>query len=247
MGMGWLLMPALLLLFIFFVLPLGTVLVYSFGRTVPGTVYVPDFTFDNYTVQITTPVYLAVLARTLKLSLITTGLALLIGYPYAYLMARGHRTLRSALLVAVLLPLMVSVVVRTYGWIVVLGLDGPLAEQTADPNIYTPIGKFLRRTSLDELPQLLCVMRGDMSLIGPRPERVQYVERFAPTIYRYHERHRIRPGMTGWAQVNGLRGQTSLADRVEWDMFYLENWSPALDMRILGRTAQAAWRGTPGV
>jgi exopolysaccharide biosynthesis polyprenyl glycosylphosphotransferase len=97
----------------------------------------------------------------------------------------------------------------------------------------TRIGGILRRTSADELPQLLNVIRGEMSLIGPRPERPEFVDVFGEQIYRYNDRHRVKSGITGWAQVNGLRGKTSLTDRVEWDNWYIENWSPWLDLKIL--------------
>jgi exopolysaccharide biosynthesis polyprenyl glycosylphosphotransferase len=107
----------------------------------------------------------------------------------------------------------------------------------------TALGRFLRRFSLDELPQLWNVLRGDMSLVGPRPERVSYVERFASSVPRYAERHRVRSGITGWAQVNGLRGKTSLDDRVEWDNYYIENWSPWLDLKILFMTVACVLRG----
>ncbi|HEV2771099.1 MAG TPA: sugar transferase [Solirubrobacteraceae bacterium] len=96
----------------------------------------------------------------------------------------------------------------------------------------TPIGRWLRRTSVDELPQLINVLRGEMSLIGPRPERPEFVELFHRDIERYGERHRVRAGITGWAQVHGFRGQTSIADRAEWDNFYIENWSLVLDFKI---------------
>ncbi len=89
----------------------------------------------------------------------------------------------------------------------------------------TPVGRFLRSTSLDELPQLFNVLRGDMSLVGPRPERPEFVELFRNDIIRYGDRHRVRSGITGWAQVHGLRGQTSLAERVEWDNYYIAHWS----------------------
>ena len=98
---------------------------------------------------------------------------------------------------------------------------------------------FLRRAAIDELPQLWNVVRGDMSLVGPRPERLQYVERFGDRIYRYSDRHRVKSGLTGLAQVYGLRGQTSLRDRVEWDNHYIENWSYWLDLKILLKTAPA--------
>lgn len=103
----------------------------------------------------------------------------------------------------------------------------------------TRIGKFLRSTSLDELPQLINVLKGDMSLVGPRPERPEFVELFDMQIRRYGERHRVKAGMTGWAQVHGLRGQTSIADRAEWDNYYIENWSLALDLKILAMTVTA--------
>lgn len=103
----------------------------------------------------------------------------------------------------------------------------------------TKIGKLMRQTSLDELPQLLNVLRGDMSLVGPRPERPAYVDLFEMQIRRYGERHRVKAGVTGWAQVHGLRGQTSIADRAEWDNYYIENWSLALDIKILFLTVAA--------
>lgn len=100
----------------------------------------------------------------------------------------------------------------------------------------TPVGNFLRQTSLDELPQLWNVLRGDMSLVGPRPERATYVERFEKGLYRYGDRHRVKSGLTGWAQVNGLRGKTDLRDRTEWDNHYIENWSLWLDLKIVFMT-----------
>ena len=106
----------------------------------------------------------------------------------------------------------------------------------------TVVGAFLRKTSLDELPQLLNVLKGEMSLIGPRPERPQFVGLFEQSVYRYCDRHRVKSGITGWAQVNGLRGNTSLADRVEWDNYYIENWSLWLDLKISLLTAVAVLR-----
>jgi len=108
----------------------------------------------------------------------------------------------------------------------------------------TGLGRLLRRTSMDELPQLINVVRGQMSLVGPRPERPEFVELFNRDITRYDDRHRVRSGITGWAQVHGLRGQTSLADRVELDNFYIEHWSLGLDLKILALTAIAVFRAT---
>ena len=108
----------------------------------------------------------------------------------------------------------------------------------------TPVGRLLRRTSLDELPQLINVLRGDMSLVGPRPERPEYAERFRRDVESYHERHRVRAGITGWAQVHGLRGQTPVVDRVELDNFYIEHWSLALDVKILLLTIPALLKGS---
>lgn len=106
----------------------------------------------------------------------------------------------------------------------------------------TPVGRLLRRTSLDELPQLLNVIRGDMSLVGPRPERPNFVSLFDESVYRYADRHRVKSGITGWSQVHGLRGDTSIADRVEWDNYYIENRSLWLDVRILAMTIPAILR-----
>lgn len=101
-----------------------------------------------------------------------------------------------------------------------------------DPRV-TPIGKFIRKTSIDELPQLINVLKGDMSLIGPRPERPQFVEKFREEIPRYMVKHQVRPGLTGWAQVNGYRGDTSIKKRIEYDLYYIENWSLGFDFKIL--------------
>jgi lipopolysaccharide/colanic/teichoic acid biosynthesis glycosyltransferase len=106
----------------------------------------------------------------------------------------------------------------------------------------TWMGRFLRRTSLDELPQLVNVLRGEMSLIGPRPERPEFVELFSHDVPRYEERHRVKSGITGWAQVHGLRGRSSLADRVEWDNYYIAHWSLALDLKVMALTLAALFR-----
>ena len=101
-----------------------------------------------------------------------------------------------------------------------------------DPRI-TPVGKLIRRTSIDELPQLFNVLKGEMSLVGPRPERPQFVQKFRDEIPRYMVKHQVRPGMTGWAQINGYRGNTSIEKRIEYDLYYIENWTMGLDLKIL--------------
>jgi exopolysaccharide biosynthesis polyprenyl glycosylphosphotransferase len=106
----------------------------------------------------------------------------------------------------------------------------------------TAVGRLLRRTSIDELPQLLNVLRGEMSLVGPRPERAEFVALLGQDIMRYGDRHRVKSGITGWAQVHGLRGQTSLDERVEWDNYYIANWSLGLDLKILTLTVAALFR-----
>ena len=101
-----------------------------------------------------------------------------------------------------------------------------------DPRV-TKVGRFMRKTSIDELPQLLNVLKGDMSLVGPRPERPFFVEKFQKEIPRYMIKHQVRPGMTGWAQIHGLRGDTSIRRRIDYDLYYIENWTLSLDLKIL--------------
>jgi exopolysaccharide biosynthesis polyprenyl glycosylphosphotransferase len=113
---------------------------------------------------------------------------------------------------------------------------GPVVAAPDDDRC-TPVGRVLRRLSLDELPQLFNILRGDMSLVGPRPMPIFLVERFTEEIPRYLERHQVRPGLTGWAQVNDLRGGEAFADRAMYDIYYVENWSLALDLKILILTA----------
>jgi len=104
----------------------------------------------------------------------------------------------------------------------------------------TSVGSFLRRMSLDELPQIYNVWKGEMSLVGPRPERTRFVEEFRRVVPKYLDRHRVKTGMTGWAQVNGLRGDTSIEERIKYDLYYIENWSLTFDIKILLRTLRAA-------
>jgi exopolysaccharide biosynthesis polyprenyl glycosylphosphotransferase len=128
------------------------------------------------------------------------------------------------------------------------GEDFELAEGSAPGGVEgtdrrTRVGKLLRRTAMDELPQFINVVRGEMSTIGPRPERAEFVELFGGNVNRYADRHRVKSGLSGWAQVHGYRGQTSLADRVEWDNYYIENWSLWLDLKIFVLTMVAVLRG----
>ena len=110
--------------------------------------------------------------------------------------------------------------------------QGPLVTRGGDSRI-TNIGRKLRKCRLDEIPQLFNVLKGDMSLVGPRPERPQFVEKFREEIPRYMIKHQVRPGMTGWAQINGYRGDTSIRKRIEYDIYYIENWSMSFDIKIL--------------
>jgi exopolysaccharide biosynthesis polyprenyl glycosylphosphotransferase len=121
-------------------------------------------------------------------------------------------------------------------------LNGDAVEQGLAPggvegvDRRSPVGAILRRNSLDELPQLFNVLKGEMSFVGPRPERPEFVQIFKDGVYRYDDRHRVKAGITGWSQVNGLRGKTSIQDRAEWDNYYIENWSFGMDLRILALT-----------
>ena len=112
---------------------------------------------------------------------------------------------------------------------------GPVITGHGDDRI-SPIGKILRKTKVDELPQLFNVLRGDMSIVGPRPERPHFVEQFKHKIPQYMLRHKVKAGITGWAQVNGWRGNTSIEKRIEYDLYYIENWSVALDLKIMWLT-----------
>lgn len=118
-----------------------------------------------------------------------------------------------------------------------MDLQAPGEEKKAwtvkgDPRV-TPVGRFLRGTSIDELPQLFNILKGDMSLVGPRPERPLFVEKFKEEIPRYMVKHQVRPGLTGWAQVNGYRGDTSIRKRIEYDIYYIENWTIGFDIKII--------------
>jgi len=119
---------------------------------------------------------------------------------------------------------------------------GPVWAKKDDPRT-TRIGRFLRRFSLDEIPQLINVLRGEMSIVGPRPERPYFVERFKKQIPKYLDRHRVKTGMTGWAQVNGLRGNAPIEERTKYDVYYVENWSLVFDLKIIFKTLRAVLVG----
>lgn len=124
---------------------------------------------------------------------------------------------------------------------------GVVTQATRDDARITRIGGFLRRTSLDELPQFLNVLRGDMSVVGPRPHALEHNELYKDLVQRYMMRHRVKPGITGWAQVNGLRGQTDtlrkMSDRIEHDIYYIQHWTFRMDLIIIARTAVSEWTG----
>jgi exopolysaccharide biosynthesis polyprenyl glycosylphosphotransferase len=119
---------------------------------------------------------------------------------------------------------------------------GPVWATADDPR-KTKLGSLMRKTSIDELPQLINVLLGDMSLVGPRPERPVFVDQFRQVVPRYMERHQEKAGITGWAQVNGLRGDTSIVERTKYDLYYIENWSLLFDIKILLRTVLNQFRG----
>jgi Undecaprenyl-phosphate glucose phosphotransferase len=119
---------------------------------------------------------------------------------------------------------------------------GPVWASQDDPRV-TKVGKFLRRTSLDEIPQFINVLRGDMSVVGPRPERPHFVNQFKDVVPKYLDRHLLKTGITGWAQVNGLRGQAPIEERTKYDLYYIENWSLAFDIKIIFKTIYSVMFG----
>jgi exopolysaccharide biosynthesis polyprenyl glycosylphosphotransferase len=120
--------------------------------------------------------------------------------------------------------------------------DSDVTWTTPDDDRCIAFGRLLRKSNLDELPQLWNVLRGDMSLVGPRPERPFFVDKFAEEVESYNVRHFLKSGITGWAQVNGLRGDTSIAKRIEYDLYYLTHWSFAMDLKILWLTLRRGFR-----
>jgi exopolysaccharide biosynthesis polyprenyl glycosylphosphotransferase len=120
--------------------------------------------------------------------------------------------------------------------------SGPTWTKKNDPRV-TRIGRLLRRFSIDEVPQFLNILKGDMSVVGPRPERPEFVSQFKNYVPKYLERHRLKTGLTGWAQVNGLRGEVPISERTKYDLYYIENWSLKLDIRIIFKTIRAVLFG----
>ncbi len=120
--------------------------------------------------------------------------------------------------------------------------SGPTWTKRGDPRV-TRVGRLLRRLSLDEIPQFINVLRGEMSVVGPRPERPEFVDQFRNYVPKYLERHRLKTGLTGWAQVNGLRGEVPIAERTKYDLYYIENWSLKLDIRIIFKTLYTIFFG----
>ena len=122
-------------------------------------------------------------------------------------------------------------------------LDSDTLWTSANDPRRTPVGQFLRKYSLDELPQFFNVLKGDMSVVGPRPERPSFVSSFRRQIDEYHRRHQLRVGITGWAQVNGLRGDTCIRTRLLYDLYYLQNWGLIFDLRIILSTVFCMLKG----
>ena len=125
--------------------------------------------------------------------------------------------------------------------------EGVVTQATASDSRITNVGNFLRRTSLDELPQFINVLLGDMSIVGPRPHAIKHNELYCKQVDRYMQRHRAKPGITGWAQINGYRGETGtldkMAKRVEFDLYYMKHWSFMMDLKIIFWTAFRGWTG----
>jgi putative colanic acid biosynthesis UDP-glucose lipid carrier transferase len=125
--------------------------------------------------------------------------------------------------------------------------QGPVVQATRGDQRITPLGRFLRRTSIDELPQFINVLRGEMSVVGPRPHAISHSQQYSALLQDYMQRHRVKPGITGWAQIHGYRGETDtlekMESRVRFDIEYIKNWSVWLDLRIVAWTAFKGWTG----
>ena len=169
-----------------------------------------------------------------KLDILLSGAALVVLSPVMAVTAwQVRKKLGSPVLFTQLRPGKGEKIFKMYKFRTMTDERDAKGNLLPDEQRLTEFGKFLRESSLDELPELFNILKGDMSLVGPRPERPFFVEKFREEIPRYMIKHQVRPGMTGWAQINGYRGNTSIRKRIEYDLYYIENWTLGFDIKIL--------------
>ena len=169
-----------------------------------------------------------------KLDILLSGTALVVLSPIMAVTAwQVRKKLGSPVLFTQLRPGKGEKIFKMYKFRTMTDERDAKGNLLPDEQRLTEFGKFLRESSLDELPELFNILKGDMSLVGPRPERPFFVEKFREEIPRYMIKHQVRPGMTGWAQINGYRGNTSIRKRIEYDLYYIENWTLGFDIKIL--------------
>ena len=169
-----------------------------------------------------------------KLDILLSGTALVVLSPVMAVTAwQVRKKLGSPVLFTQLRPGKGEKIFKMYKFRTMTDERDAKGNLLPDEQRLTEFGKFLRESSLDELPELFNILKGDMSLVGPRPERPFFVEKFREEIPRYMIKHQVRPGMTGWAQINGYRGNTSIRKRIEYDLYYIENWTLGFDIKIL--------------